>query len=169
VLIASLPATAAAADCTVRECTDRPTQLTKDRVGLLRVSGLKQGGNRRALVVGSWGPRTEGWWQWWTADCRLWTGPSGKPRCIGVWGRGRMEPHGAACHSAPPVYPSCMHLPGAGVPTQGTSHSGGTHSASRMSNVECGATQGRNVYYQAPSLRLKSLERSQAWGWDVPP
>jgi hypothetical protein len=32
-----------------------------------------------------------------------------------------------------PVYPSCMHLPGAGVPTQGTSRlAGGTHSASRM-------------------------------------
>jgi hypothetical protein len=27
-------------------------------------------------------------------------------------------------HSASPVYPSCMHLPGAGVPTQGTSHWG---------------------------------------------
>jgi hypothetical protein len=27
-------------------------------------------------------------------------------------------------HSALPVYPSCLHIPGAGVPTQGTSHWG---------------------------------------------
>jgi hypothetical protein len=38
-------------------------------------------------------------------------------------------PAASGHHAASPVYPSCMHLPGAGVPTWGTSHwpTGGTH------------------------------------------
>jgi hypothetical protein len=102
----------------------------------------------------------------------------GSPRLLGV--------ASAACFGAPALglaccVPSCLHLPGAGVPTQGTSHWGhplgesngnrpGGKNTTRIYDADCGLrSQGAGGLAGAAS-RGPALENgAAARPWQPPP